>query len=137
MSAAAACAILAVLVAEPTSRVIVFGIPSACLVAAAALVSRKRFSPSWPEPTLARLADASYSIYLAQVQSVSLASTLIASLVPVIPPLLLVMVASGIAVAIGLLLNVVAERPSLDLCRRMGRPRTSVAFAPEMGAPGE
>ena len=42
ISVAAACAIAAVLVAEPANRVIVSGIPSACLVTAAAFVSRKR-----------------------------------------------------------------------------------------------
>src|SRR5882757_10218908 len=68
---AAACAITALLVTDPANRVIVSGLPSACLVAAAAFVSRRRISPSWPERALARLGDASYSIYLAQVQTVS------------------------------------------------------------------
>jgi exopolysaccharide production protein ExoZ len=134
---AAACAIAAVLAADPTSRVIIFGLPSTCLVAAAAVVSRKRIDPSSIERALARLGDASYSIYLVQVQTVSLASASIASLVPVIPPLLLVIVTSGIVVALGLLLNIVAERPLLDLCRRIGRPRTSVTLTPEMQAPGK
>jgi exopolysaccharide production protein ExoZ len=124
MSVAAACAIAALLTTDPANRVIVFGLPSACLVAAAAFVGRWRIDPSWPERALARLGDASYSIYLAQVQTVSLASTTIASLVPVIPCLLLVIVTCGIVVALGLLLNIVVERPSLDLCRRMGPRRT-------------
>jgi exopolysaccharide production protein ExoZ len=132
----AVCAITAVLAADPASRVIVFGIPSACLVAAAAYVSRKRIDLSWPERALARLGDASYSIYLVQVQTVSLASASIASLVPVIPPVLLVTVTSGIVVALGLLLNIVAERPLLNLCRRIGRPRTRVALTPEMRTSG-
>jgi exopolysaccharide production protein ExoZ len=129
MSVAAACAIAAVLVTDPADRVIVSGIPAACLVTAAAFVSRKRIHPSWPERALARLGDASYSIYLAQVQTVSLASTTIASLVPVIPCLLLVIVTCGIVVALGLLLNIVVERPSLDLCRRMGprRPKPAIS----------
>ena len=109
ISVAAACAITAVLVTDPANRVIVSGIPSACLVAAAAFVSRKRINPSWLERALARLGDASYSIYLAQVQTVSLASTSIASLIPVVPSLLLVIVTSGIVVALGLLLNILAE----------------------------
>jgi exopolysaccharide production protein ExoZ len=123
MSVAAACAIAAVLVTDPANRVILFGLPSACLVAAAAFVSRRRLDPSWPERALARLGDASYSIYLAQVETVSLASTSIAGLIPAIPPLLLVIVTSGIVVALGLLLNVVVERPLLGLCRRLGGPR--------------
>jgi exopolysaccharide production protein ExoZ len=137
MSVATACAIAAVLVTEPANRVIIFGIPSACLVTAAAFVSRKRMYPSWLERALARLGDASYSIYLAQVQTVSLASTTIASLVPVVPPLLLVIVTSGIVVAFGLLLNILAERPLLNLCRRIGPPRTGATLIPEMRASGK
>ena len=120
---AAACAIAALLVTDPASRVIVSGIPSALLVAAAAFVSRKRIDPSWPELALARLGDASYSIYLAQVQTVSLASTAIAGLIPAIPPLLLVIVTTGIVVALGLLLNILVERPLLGLSRRLGGAR--------------
>jgi exopolysaccharide production protein ExoZ len=123
MSVSAACAIAALLATDPTNRVIVFAIPSACLVAAAAFVGRSRIDPSWPERALARLGDASYSIYLAQVQTVSLASTGIADLIPAIPPVLLVIVTSGIVVALGLLLNIVVERPLLRLCRRLGGPR--------------
>ena len=137
ISLAAACAVAAVFVADPANRVIVSGIPSACLVIAAAFVSRKRINPSWPELALARLGDASYSIYLAQVQTVSLASTAIANLVPVIPPLLLVIVTSGIVVALGLLLNILAERPLLNLCRRIGQRRTEAPLIPEMRASGK
>jgi exopolysaccharide production protein ExoZ len=126
MSAAAACAIVAVLVSDPASRVIVSGIPAACLVAAAAWASRKRIDPSWPERALARLGDASYSIYLAQVETVSLASTAVASLFPAIPPLLLLMVTSGIVVALGLALNILVERPLLKFCRRLGGPRPRI-----------
>ena len=122
-SIAAACAIATLLVTDPANRVVVAGIPSACLVAAAAFVSRKRLDPSWPARALARLGDASYSIYLAQVETVSLASTAVAGLIPAIPPLLLVIVTSGIVVALGLALNILVERPLLKLCRRLGRPR--------------
>jgi exopolysaccharide production protein ExoZ len=135
MSVAAACAIGAVLVTDPASRVIVSGIPSACLVTAAAFASRKRLTPSWPELALARLGDASYSIYLAQVQTVSLAVASIAGLVPAISPLILVMVTSGIVVALGLLLNILAERPLLRLCRRIGQRRTEARLVPELHGP--
>ncbi|MGH6710035.1 MAG: acyltransferase family protein [Bradyrhizobium sp.] len=120
MAVSAACAIAVLLATDPANRVIMSGIPSACLVAAAAFVSRRRVDPSWPERVLARLGDASYSIYLAQVQTVSLASTSIADLIPAIPPLALVIVTSGIVVTLGLLLNIVVERPLLRLCRRLG-----------------
>src|ERR1700709_2619393 len=60
MPVAAGCAVIAVLVTDPTQRVIISGIPSALLVMAAAFVSRKRTQPSRPERALARLGDASY-----------------------------------------------------------------------------
>jgi exopolysaccharide production protein ExoZ len=123
MAVAAACAIAALLVTDPTNRVTVSGIPLACLVAAAAFVSRSRLHPSWPELALARLGDASYSIYLAQVETVSLAGTSVAGWIPAIPPLLLVMVTTCIVVALGLLLNILVERPLLKICRRLGGPR--------------
>jgi exopolysaccharide production protein ExoZ len=123
MPVAAACAIAAVLVTDPTSRVIVSGVPATCLVAAAAWASRKRIDPSWPERALARLGDASYSIYLAQVETVSLASVAVASLIPATPPLLLLIVTSCIVVALGLALNIMVERPLLKLCRSLGGPR--------------
>jgi exopolysaccharide production protein ExoZ len=112
-----------VLVTDPTNRIIVSGVPSACLVAAAAFVSRKRVDPSWPERALARLGDASYSIYLAQVETVSLAGASIGRLIPAVPPLLLLVVTTGIVVALGLLLNILVERPLLKLARRLGGPR--------------
>ncbi len=121
-SIAAACAVAALLVTDPANRAIVSGIPSACLVTAAAFASRKRLDPSWAERALARLGDASYSIYLAQVETVSLASTTTASWIPVIPPLLLVVVTTAIVVALGLLLNIVVERPLLRLCRSLAQP---------------
>ena len=123
------CAIAALLVSDPTDRVVVSGLPAACLVAAAAFVGRKRNNPSWPELALARLGDASYSIYLAQVQTVSLASTFIVALSPSIAPLLLVIVTTGIVVALGLLLNILVERPLLRLSRHLGRPRQQQAPA--------
>jgi exopolysaccharide production protein ExoZ len=125
---AAACAIAAVLVSEPTSRVIVSGVPAAGLVAAAAWASRKRIDPSWLERALARLGDASYSIYLAQVQTVSVASTAVAGFFPAIPPLLLLIVTSGIVVALGLALNILVERPLLKLCRRLGVSRPAATI---------
>ena len=120
MAVAAGCAIAVLLVTDPFSRVIVSGVPSACLVAAAAWLSRKRIDPSWPERALARLGDASYSIYLAQVQTVSLASLFIAGLFPAIAPMLLLVVTTSIVVALGLALNILVERPLLKLCRRIG-----------------
>jgi exopolysaccharide production protein ExoZ len=123
ISVAAACAIAALLVTDPASRVIVSGIPSACLVAVAAFFSARRTDPSWPELALARLGDASYSLYLAQVNTVSLTTAFVVALVPAISPLALVLVTSGIVVAFGLALNILVERPLLSLARGLGRPR--------------
>src|SRR4051812_36602374 len=49
MLIATCCAFAAVLAGDPFNRAIVAGIPAACLVTAAAFVSRKRIHPSWPE----------------------------------------------------------------------------------------
>ena len=82
------------------------------------------------------LGDASYSIYLAQVQTVSLASTSIAGLFPAIPPLPLVVVTTGIVVALGLLLNILVERPLLKFSRRLGgvRPPGRIVAPPPPAA---
>ena len=50
-------------------------------------------------------------------------SPAIAGLIPAIPPLLLLVVTTGIVVAFGLLLNIVVERPLLKICRRLGHRR--------------
>jgi exopolysaccharide production protein ExoZ len=120
MLVATACALAAVLGGDPFNRAIMAGIPACCLVTAAAYISRTRSDSSWPERALARLGDASYSIYLAQVETVSLAAVAVATLVPAIPPLLLLVVTSCIVVALGLLLNILVERPLLRFCRRLG-----------------
>jgi exopolysaccharide production protein ExoZ len=134
--AAAACAVGVVLAVDPSSRVITSGIPSACLVAAAAFASRKRVAHSWVERALARLGDASYSIYLAQVNTVWLATMSLIALIPGIPPLLLVFSVSAIVTAFGLALNILVERPALKLARRLdwsGPDRGLTAAAADPG----
>lgn len=123
MLIATGCAFAAVLAGDPFNRAIVAGIPAACLVTAAAFISRKRAHPSWPERALARLGDASYSIYLAQVETVALAGMAVARFLPAIPPLVLLAVTSCIVVALGLLLNILVERPLLEFCRGFRRSR--------------
>lgn len=117
--AAASGAVGIVLATDPSSRVITSGIVSAILVAAAALASRKRIALSWFVRALARLGDASYSIYLAQVNTVPLATTALVALIPGIAPLLLVFAVSSIVTALGLALNILIERPALKLARRL------------------
>ena len=126
---AAACAIATLLITDPANRAIVFGLPSAVIVVAAAYISRLRPKPSFVERLLERLGDASYSIYLAQVNTVSLACKYAAGLVPDIAPLALVLVATVTGVLAGLLLNIVVERPLLSLCRSFAAPRVRDAKA--------
>lgn len=127
--AAAVCAIGVVLTVDPSSRVITSGIPSACLVAAAAFASRKRVAHSWFERVLARLGDASYSIYLAQVNTVWFATMALVALIPGIPPLLLVLAVSAIVTALGLALNILIERPALKLARHLDKSGRGKAAA--------
>jgi exopolysaccharide production protein ExoZ len=129
MLLAAGCAFAAVLIADPFNRALVAGIPAACLVAAAAFLSCKRKHPSWPERALARLGDASYSIYLAQVETVALAGIAGAQLLPAIPPLLLLTATCCVVVALGLVLNILIERPLLELSRGLRNLRTRRGLA--------
>jgi exopolysaccharide production protein ExoZ len=119
--AAAASAFAVLLIADPGSRAILFGLPSAVLVCAAAYISLLRMNPSRIDASLARLGDASYSIYLAQVNTVWFAAKFSAKLVPAISPLALVFTTTAVVVLAGLLLNIVVERPLLKLCRSIGR----------------
>jgi len=48
-----------------------------------------------------------------------------------------VIVTSGIVVALGLLLNILAERPLLNLCRRIGQRPAAARLIPEMRASGK
>src|SRR5260221_3126314 len=127
MPVAAACAIAAVLLTDPTQRVIVSGIPSALLVMAAAFFSPKRTQTSRPERELAPFGDASYSIYLAQVETVSLAGATVARPIPSISPEVLPILPRAIRVAFGPLLNNVRERPVVRLSRRLGGLRPAQA----------
>jgi exopolysaccharide production protein ExoZ len=130
-------AFAAVLVGDPFNRAIVAGIPAACLVAAAAFISRRRIHPSGPERALARLGDASYAIYLAQVETVALAAVAVAKLLPAIPPLMLLIVTSCIVVALGLLLNILVERPLLELCRGFRSARVPRPVPAEISRPSQ
>jgi exopolysaccharide production protein ExoZ len=120
---ATACAVATLLITDPGNRAIVFGLPSAILVGAAAYISRLRPTPSFVEASLERLGDASYSIYLAQVNTVSFACLYAAALVPGIPPLALVLAATVTGVLAGLLLNIFVEWPLLRLCWSFAAPR--------------
>lgn len=125
MLLAAACAIAVLLVTDPTSRALVYGLPSAALVAGAAWLSRLRTQASLLERACERLGDASYSIYLIQAPLVVFAAQGVAALFPRIHPHGLVVLASVLVIAAGLALNIAIERPLLALCRRISLPRAA------------
>jgi exopolysaccharide production protein ExoZ len=121
-SAAAAGAVATLLVTDPGNRAIIFGITSAVLVGAGAYFSHKLSKPSPVLLILARGGDASYSIYLAQVNTVSLVCMYTASLAPDISVMGLVTVATLCGVLNGLLLHALVERPLLRRCRYLIAP---------------
>jgi peptidoglycan/LPS O-acetylase OafA/YrhL len=137
MLVAAAGAMLVLLVTDPASRALVYGLPSAALVAAAAWISRLRTNASWFEHACERLGDASFSIYLAQAPLVAFACLGVAALFPAIHPHLLVVLASALVIAAGLALNIAVERPLLALCRRIGKPRAKEAAMQLAASSGE
>lgn len=128
MLLAATCTTAALLVTDPANRALVYGLPSAALVAAAAWISRLRTHASPLERACERLGDASFSIYLIQAPLVVFATQGVAAIFPQIHPLSLVALASTLVIAAGLALNIVLERPLLALCRRIGKPHTKAAM---------
>lgn len=127
--AAATCAFAALALTDPANRAIVYGLPSGLLMAAAVWISAARTKPSAVEAGLERLGDASYSIYLAQVNTISLTAGLVARVAPEIAPLALVAIVTTVVVLLGLVLNIAVERPLLRLCRSVAAPRLRNAQA--------
>jgi exopolysaccharide production protein ExoZ len=127
--AAASCAFAALLLTDPAGRAVVYGLPSGLLVAGAAWTSAWRNCPSPLESGLTRLGDASYAIYLAQVNTVSLTAGFAARMIPDMAPLTLVSTVTMVVVLLGLLINIAVERPLLRLCRSMTAPRLRGAQA--------
>jgi peptidoglycan/LPS O-acetylase OafA/YrhL len=123
MLLASACATLVLLVTDPTNRALVYGLPSVALVGIAAWISRLRTNASKLERACERLGDASFSIYLIQAPLVVFATQGVAMLLPTIQPHALVVLASALVIAAGLVLNITVERPLLALCRRIGLSR--------------
>lgn len=122
-------AVAVLLARDPASRALLYGLPSAVLVLGAAVLSHRRPDASRLERALARLGDASYSIYLAQVQTVSLAARLIGAAFPTISPYALVLLVSGVVTLLGLALNIAIEKPLLRLSRNFGPRRSTPAPA--------
>ena len=125
--AATAAAFAVLLALDPVNRAMVFGLPSALLVSGAAWISRQKTEPTKIECALERLGDASYSIYLAQINTVTLTSQYIAELMPETPRMTLIAMVTCVVVALGMLLNVVIERPLLNFFRQLGKPQAKRA----------
>jgi exopolysaccharide production protein ExoZ len=99
---------------EGVSRLVFAGVPAAVLVWSAVKTERwtSRYRVMQP---LARIGDASYSIYLVQVMALPAVGKLVARFVPGLPPDLLVLTAVVSVVAAGILLYRGIERPLLKM----------------------
>lgn len=106
-------------VRDPMNRAVIVGIPATLTVLGAAYLSRA--SKPWLNESLpARLGDASYSIYLVQIFTISLVIKYLVKLLPNIPLDALVFATAVATLAGGRACFLLVERPLLNLCR--GRP---------------
>jgi exopolysaccharide production protein ExoZ len=119
---AVGCSCVAVLLAVPAHRAFIIGVPSTLLVLGAAYLSRARTKPSPFETIVARLGDASYSIYLIQVLSLPAAGKLAARLWPAMPLDLFIAASTAATVVAAYGLYLFIEKPALDLCRQLRAP---------------
>jgi exopolysaccharide production protein ExoZ len=115
-------ATLIIFVSDPTSRVIVTGLPSCLLVLLAAILSERRQHPSSCEKVLSALGDASYSIYLVHNFVISGSLKLLVKL-GALPIDLVILVATILAIVAGYFSYVLLERPSLQFFRRLRASR--------------
>ena len=99
---------------EGLGRLVLAGVPAAVLVWAA--VRTERWSCRYRVMhSLAKVGDASYSIYLVQVLALPAVGKLVARFLPELPPDLLVLVAVVLVVAVGMLIYRSIERPLLKM----------------------
>ncbi len=126
---AVGCACLAVLVADPLHRAFIIGLPSTLLVLGAAYLSRTRIAPSPFETVVAKLGDASYSIYLIQVLTLPAAGKLAARLWPAMPLDLFIVVGTAATVLAAYGLYLFIEKPALVFCRQFRAPARSTQQA--------
>jgi exopolysaccharide production protein ExoZ len=102
---------------EPVRQAITMGLPSAVLVLAAAYLSQMRPQPSMAENAFGRLGDASYSIYLVQVFTISAAGKIAAKIFPTLHVGRFILLATAFTVFAGWLASVLIEKPLLSLSR--------------------
>ena len=129
---AVSCASLAVLMAAPSHRALIIGLPSTLLVLGAAYLSRVRMAPSPIETVVARLGDASYSIYLIQVLTLPAVGKLAARAWPTMPLDMFTVIGTAATVLAAYGLYLFIEKPALDFCRQLRTParRKQQAAAP-------
>jgi exopolysaccharide production protein ExoZ len=117
-------------------QVAAFGLVSAVLVALAARAGRSADKPHALVAGLAWLGDASYSVYLVQVLTISAACKALMTAMPNSPLWVLVLGASAISLGAGSAVFVVIERPLLRLVREIPWARPRMEIAPIPRSPG-
>ncbi len=125
--ASIACAFLLLLAIDPGNRVIAAGVPSAILVLAAAYLSKYQKRPSHTQAVLGKLGDASYSIYLVQIFTVSAVFKICIRLIPQLPVDAIIIIITLLTVLAGYGVYTFVERPVLDLCRKLTGSKRRVA----------
>jgi exopolysaccharide production protein ExoZ len=111
-------AALLVPVTDSGNRAVIAGVPATALVFAAAHLSRARARISLFETALGRLGDASYSIYLSQIFTVSAICKLSVKFLPSIRLDALIAGSTIGTILVGFLIYILVEEPVLNLCRR-------------------
>jgi exopolysaccharide production protein ExoZ len=94
----------------------------------AARLNRNRRALSWPEGLLGRLGDASYSIYLVQVFTISGFCKIFLKLWPSMPLSFLIMIVVIATILVGWVAYMLLERPISRVFRTVGL-RTRLARA--------
>jgi exopolysaccharide production protein ExoZ len=116
---------LIVAVSDPTNRIVVAGLPSCLLVLAAAALSKLRQNPSLLERFFGALGDASYSIYLVQVFTIS-ASVKVLGKSGAVSINLVIWVTTLVTIAIGYISYVGLERPLLQFFSHLRASRRDI-----------
>jgi exopolysaccharide production protein ExoZ len=115
---------LLVIYLEPTARnrILIGGIGSMTLVAIAGWMGKRNKTPGPFSIYLSKIGDASYSIYLTQVLTLSIACKTMHSLLPDAPLEIVIAVATTFTLGVGVASYLTMERPMLRIFR-YGSPR--------------
>lgn len=104
-------------------RIWVAGVPSALLVAVAAFVDRRGTALDPITRFFAKLGDASYSIYLVQVFTITILCKIVTHLVPHIPLLAAIVLITALTVAASYVVFLLVERPLQRMAHRLDTDR--------------